>query len=48
MTLKDENAAVKAVMFRAYASKLGLNPENGMVRQSESLAYEKTAAFRFI
>ena len=30
MSLKDENAIVKAVMFRAYASKLQFRPESGM------------------
>lgn len=30
MTLKDENAAIKAVMFAAYAQRLKFRPENGL------------------
>ncbi len=48
MSLKDENAAVKAVMFKGHASKLVFRPEDGMrviVKARVSL-YENTGAFQ--
>lgn len=48
MSLKDEGAVVKAVMFRAYASRLAFTPENGMkviVKARVSL-YEKDGAYQ--
>lgn len=48
MSLKDEGAVVKAVMFRAYASRLKFAPENGMrviVKARVSL-YEKDGAYQ--
>ncbi|MDD2361912.1 MAG: exodeoxyribonuclease VII large subunit [Oscillospiraceae bacterium] len=48
MSLKDEGAIVRAVMFKAHASKLQFTPENGMkviVRARVSL-YEKDGSFQ--
>jgi len=48
MSLKDEGALVRAVMFRAHASKLSFMPENGMrviIRARISL-YEKDGSFQ--
>lgn len=48
MSLKDEGALVKAVMFRGHASKLRFEPQNGMkviVRARVSL-YDKDGAYQ--
>ncbi len=48
MSLKDDTAAVRAVMFKGHASKLAFRPEDGMrviVRARVSL-YEATGSFQ--
>ena len=48
MSLKDDTAAVRAVMFKGHASKLAFRPEDGMrviVRARVSL-YETTGSFQ--
>ncbi len=47
-TLKDENASVKAVMFKSDAQKLGFAPENGMqvVVRCRVTLYERDGAYQ--
>lgn len=48
MSLKDENGVIKAVMFKQYASRLQMEPKNGMkviVRGKVSL-YERDGAYQ--
>ena len=46
MTLKDENAAIKAVMFANYAQRLRFMPENGLkvIAAASVTLYPKTGA----
>lgn len=47
-TLKDENAAVKAVMFRTYSSCLRFAPEDGMrvICRARASVYERDGAYQ--
>lgn len=47
-TLKDENAAVKAVMFRTYSYRLRFAPEDGMrvICRARASVYERDGAYQ--
>ena len=47
-TLKDENSEIKAVMFRAYASRLKFRPENGIkiLAHARVGVYEKAGSYQ--
>lgn len=47
-TLKDERSEIKAIMFRAYASRLRFKPENGMkiIAHARIGVYEKAGAYQ--
>lgn len=47
-SLKDENALVKAVMFRTYAARLAFRPESGMkvIVRAKASVYEKDGTFQ--
>lgn len=48
MSLKDEGAIVRAVMFRGYASKLVFKPEDGMkvIVKARASLYDKDGSFQ--
>lgn len=48
MTLKDESSAIRAVMFRTYASSLKFTPENGMkiVATGKISLYERDGQYQ--
>ena len=48
MTIKDENSAVRAVMFKTYASALKFTPENGMkiVATGKISLYERDGQYQ--
>lgn len=47
-TLKDERSEIKAIMFRAYTSKIRFRPENGMkiIAHARIGVYEKAGAYQ--
>ena len=47
-TLKDENAALKCVMFKASAARLRFRPENGMkvIAMGRITVYPRDGAFQ--
>lgn len=48
-TLKDKDAAVKAVMFRNFASRVHFTPENGMtvLVRGEVGVYDRDGVYRY-